>query len=178
MEVFWAKGYAATSTDDLIKAMKLGRQSFYNAFGDKRTMYVEALDAYQRGTTAGHLKRLDEPASALDGIRSLLTGLIAEDDIVRDRGCMGVGSVSEFGTADEALVARRSGVNATLGLRIGERIREGQASGELDPDLAPEEATAFIQLTMTGLQLAARAGAGLEDLRSMGRFAAERLRRR
>src|SRR5689334_10845246 len=97
--VFWAKGFASTSTDDLIEAMGIGRQSLYNAFGDKRALYLEALDSYQQATTAGHLKRLNEPASSIAGIRALLLGLIAEDDELRAMGCMGVGAVSEFGTA-------------------------------------------------------------------------------
>jgi len=35
MSVFWRKGYAATSTDDLLRAMNIGRQSMYDTFGDK-----------------------------------------------------------------------------------------------------------------------------------------------
>ena len=56
MSVFWLKGYAATSTDDLLQAMKIGRQSMYDTFGDKRRLYVEALERYQRqfpGTSIG-----------------------------------------------------------------------------------------------------------------------------
>jgi len=38
MSVFWSKGYAATSTDDLLQAMRIGRQSMYDTFGDKRRL--------------------------------------------------------------------------------------------------------------------------------------------
>jgi TetR/AcrR family transcriptional regulator, transcriptional repressor for nem operon len=47
---FWANGYAPTSTEDPLAAMRIGRQSLYNAFGDKRTLYLEALECYQRAT--------------------------------------------------------------------------------------------------------------------------------
>jgi AcrR family transcriptional regulator len=46
MSVFWLKGYAATSTDDLLQAMNIGRQSTYDTLGDKRRLYVEALERY------------------------------------------------------------------------------------------------------------------------------------
>ena len=46
--VFWAKGYASTSTEDLLAAMGIGRQSLYNAFVDKRALYLEALERYKR----------------------------------------------------------------------------------------------------------------------------------
>jgi len=73
--VFWAKGFAATSTDDLLTAMGIGRQSLYNAFQD-RALYLEALERYQRTTTAGHLRRLDGAASPVAGIKALLLGLV------------------------------------------------------------------------------------------------------
>jgi AcrR family transcriptional regulator len=176
--VFWAKGFASTSTDDLIEAMGIGRQSLYNAFGDKRALYLEALDSYQRGTTAGHLKRLNEPASSIAGIRALLLGLIAEDDELRAMGCMGVGAVSEFGTADPTLVELRAKVGPLVFARLVERLREGQARGEVDPAMDVKEAARFLQMTMTGLQLAARGGASVDALRKLARFAVDRLKAR
>ena len=176
MQVFWAKGFAATSTDDLIQAMGIGRQSVYNAFGDKKQLYMEALGAYQRRTVGGHLSRLNAPASPIQGISDLLAGLTPGEDTQRALGCMGVGSVGEFGISDPALVEQRARIGTLLGTRIAERIREGQAAGEIVPDLNPAEAAGFIQMTMTGLQLAARAGAGAADLATLARFTVDRLR--
>ena len=176
LRVFWAKGFAATSTDDLREAMGIGRQSLYGAFGDKRTLYLEALDTYQRRTNSGHLKRLAAPASAVQGIEDLLVGLVVDDDGERALGCMGVGSVGEFGISDEELNARRAKSSASLDKHIADRIREGQHAGEIDPDFDAREASAFIQMTMTGLQLAARSGASASDLKAMARFAARRLK--
>src|SRR5258708_37794330 len=64
MSVFWAKGYAGTSTDDLLEAMSIGRQSMYGAFGDKRTLYVEALERYQQDSIMGHVDRLRSALNA------------------------------------------------------------------------------------------------------------------
>jgi len=176
MKVFWAKGYAATSTDELLDAMKIGRQSLYNAFGDKRRLYLEALDTYQRQTTAGHLKRLSDPFSPSEGILDLLIGLVAEDDELRAMGCMGVGSVGEFGASDPELAALRAKVAPLLWSRLIDRVREGQASGEFDRNMDPAEAAVFIQMTMSGLQIGARGGAGVEELRRIARFAVDRLK--
>ncbi len=177
-EVFWAKGYASTSTEDLIAAMGIGRQSLYNAFGEKRSLYVEALERYQQTTTLEHLQRLNAPASPFEGIAALLLGLIAEDDRVRAMGCMGVGAVGEFGVGDPALMALRAKVGPPVFSRLLERLREGQARGEIDPSMDAAAAARFIQMTMTGLQLAARGGADVESLRSLAAFAVERLKPR
>ncbi len=175
-EVFWAKGYAATSTDDLLDAMQIGRQSLYNTFGDKHSLYVAALDAYQRKTLTGHFQRLNAPASPLAGLSALLTGLVVDDDDVRALGCMGVGSTCEFSTSDPELVELRNASHLRLQNTLRARIREGQATGEIDPALSADGTADFIQLTMTGIQLAARGGAGADQLKSMARFAVDRLR--
>ncbi|MDM9649266.1 TetR/AcrR family transcriptional regulator [Rhizobium sp. S163] len=176
LRVFWAKGFAATSTDDLREAMGIGRQSLYGAFGDKRTLYLEALDTYQQRTNTGHVRRLSDSPSPVKGIEDLLSGLVSEDDCERALGCMGVGSVGEFGVTDPDLNARRASASAVLGRRIMERVSEGQQAGEINAGLDPDETAAFIQMTMTGLQVAARGGAKAADLRAMARFATNRLK--
>ena len=175
---FWANGYASTSTEDLLAAMNIGRQSLYNAFGDKRRLYLEALERYQRESNAANLERLNGSASPLGGIEALLLGLISEDDSVRALGCMGVGAVCEFGAADPELVMLRSKAGPKLFRRLVERIREGQASGEIDRAIDPREAAAFLQMTMQGLQLGARAGGDAKRLRALARFAVDRFRAR
>src|ERR1700720_1538385 len=106
--VFWAKGFASTSTDDLLTAMGIGRQSLYNAFQDKRALYLEALERYQRTTTAGHLQRLNGAASPIAGVKALLLGLISDTDDNRALGCMGVGAICEFGSTDPEIDSRQS----------------------------------------------------------------------
>ena len=158
--------------------MNIGRQSLYNAFGDKRKLYLEALERYQRESIAAHLDRLNGSASPLGGIEALLLGVIAEDDCVRALGCMGVCAIGEFGAADPELVMLRSKAGPKLSRRLVERIREGQACGEVDPAIDVREAAAFLQMTMQGIQLGARAGGDAKSLRALARFAIRRLRAR
>lgn len=175
MAIFWAKGFAATSTDDLVKAMGIGRQSLYNAFGDKRRLYIEALQTYQRNSTSAHIERLCAPTSVVDGITALLVGLAPQDDATRSLGCMGVGAVGEFGTMDAEIVALREKISPVLDARLLARLREGQAAGEIDPSLDPEETIRFVRTMMAGLQTAARGGAGADELHRLARFTVERL---
>ena len=46
ISIFSQKGFAATSTDDLMRAMDVGRQSMYDTFGDKRALFLKALEVY------------------------------------------------------------------------------------------------------------------------------------
>ena len=68
MNVFWEHGYEATSTDDLLRAMGIGRQSMYDAFGDKHRLYLEALQLYETETGSelfGRVTRASSPFAAL-----------------------------------------------------------------------------------------------------------------
>jgi TetR/AcrR family transcriptional regulator, transcriptional repressor for nem operon len=178
INTFWTKGFAATSTEDLVQAMNIGRQSFYNAFGDKRQLYLEALQTYQKNSISCHLGRLTSPASPLTGLRDLLVGLIPDDDSLRCKGCLGTGSIGEFGTTDRELVQMRESTITVFRAKVIERIQEGQTLGEIDPDLDPSQTASFIEITMAGLQLAARGGAGADELHALAAFAVERFRAR
>jgi AcrR family transcriptional regulator len=178
MSVFWSKGYAATSTDDLLEAMKIGRQSMYDTFGDKRRLYVEALRRYQLESVAGHIKRLRSMASPLAGIEALVVGVISSDRTTREKGCMGVGAICEFGNADAELALLRVKSGGMLRKALVERLQGAQAAGEIGETVDIERAARFVETTMFGLQVAARAGESTRSLRDMAAFAIAGLRSR
>ncbi len=43
VDVFWRKGFEATSIRDLVEATGLNRGSLYNTFGDKAGLFEAAL---------------------------------------------------------------------------------------------------------------------------------------
>jgi TetR/AcrR family transcriptional regulator, transcriptional repressor for nem operon len=178
MSVFWSKGYAATSTDDLLEAMQIGRQSMYDTFGDKRRLYVEALERYQLESVAGHIKRLRSAASPLAGIEALVVGVISSDRVTREKGCMGVGAICEFGTADPELAELRVKSGGMLHKALIERLQDAQAAGEIGETVDIERAARFVEMTMLGLQVAAKAGESARALRDMATFAISGLRSR
>jgi AcrR family transcriptional regulator len=173
MSVFWRKGYAATSTDDLLRAMKIGRQSMYDTFGDKHRLYLEALERYQREGVAANIGRLRSAASPLAGIEAFVIGIIASDKSARERGCMGVGSICEFGNTDPDLVTLRAKSGGAQHRALVERLRHAQAA-----NVDIEHAARFVETTMFGLQVAAKAGASFQSLRDTAAFAIASLRNR
>lgn len=178
MSVFWSQGYAATSTDDLLRAMKIGRQSMYDTFGDKRRLYAEALERYQLERVAGHIKRLRSTASPLAGIEALVVGVIASDRATREKGCMGVGAICEFGDADSELTELRVKSGGMLHKALVERLQDARAAGEIAKTVEIERAARFVETTMLGLQVAAKAGESARSLRDLATFAIAGLRGR
>ena len=71
VQLFWTQGYERTSVQDLVDSMGIQRGSLYAAFGDKKHLFLEALDRYEQ-TFRGEMERLlDGPGRAHDGIRAV-----------------------------------------------------------------------------------------------------------
>lgn len=170
MSLFWARGFAATSTGELIEAMQIGRQSMYDSFGDKRALYLEALSRYHAQITVKRVAALHAGATALAGIEAMLLGVATEDRVVRRKGCMSVGSIIEFGTDDPDVVKVRDRSRAELVRALSDAVERAKGDGDISHDVDTSGAVRFIMTVMQGLQTDARAGAKPESLRTTARF--------
>ena len=103
MNIFWQKGYRATTLPDLLAAMEMTRGSFYQAFGDKEATYLEALDCYDEAVvsrTVEMLNRCNEPTAV-----ACLMPLFQGNDTDR-RGCFICNAMVEMGP-DHPRAARK-----------------------------------------------------------------------
>ena len=92
--VFWEKGYAATSLDDLSKATGMVRPSLYGAFGSKVEMYLSSMDVFLEGLSDVR-QELATSQSPEDAIRAFLLSMIDVyfgDDPNKKLGCFLVGT--------------------------------------------------------------------------------------
>jgi len=71
MELFWEKGYKATSIEDLVDRMGIRRGSIYNTFGDKHYLIIAAVEYYAKEVTSRTIKILKYPGSRLERIKLL-----------------------------------------------------------------------------------------------------------
>jgi AcrR family transcriptional regulator len=174
-EVFWQKGYAATSTSDLLEAMQIGRQSLYDTFGDKRTLYLEALAQYSQDSVTDLLRNLkgDTALGAIDNMLQAFAGRPKRDNA---KGCMGVNAISEFGTGDEEVNALRDASGKRLNQAVEALLREAAAKGEIAADTDIAQATTFVAATLSGMKISAKAGASIANLRAIASFAVQGLR--
>jgi len=76
MKVFWQRGYAGTSIQDLVEGTGLGRGSLYNAFGRKYGLYEFALKLYYYEITASNMAILSEDGTVRELIRRLLIKIV------------------------------------------------------------------------------------------------------
>ncbi len=84
MQVFWSRGYEATSIQHLVDRMGIQRGSLYDTFGDKRALFFAAINRYDRVVTAKLVAVLEEPGSGKDAIRRLFRLRGSRPDLPHD----------------------------------------------------------------------------------------------
>lgn len=173
---FCDHGYEGASTATLLEAMGLSRQSLYDTFGDKRRLYLEALQRYVAESVADQIRALNSVAAPLDGVRAMLDAQVAKAVAEGRRGCMGVGAICEFGRSDPEVNLLTELADRALGGALERRFAEARAAGAVGSDLQPRAATEFIGATLAGIKLAARAGAPPQTLRNIADMALRSLR--
>lgn len=171
VRLFSQQGFAATSTEQLMRVMDIGRQSMYDTFGDKRSLFLRALEMYVRESVQAINAELEKPGSALGAVRDALVTFAERDDMCSAEGCMGLNAISEFGQRD-AEVSRitRSAARALRQTLMGVFTR-AKMQGELSPDADVDSMTDFFESTLAGIRMAAKGGKNRKALRYIAAFA-------
>jgi AcrR family transcriptional regulator len=174
--VFWENGFAGTSTDDLVQAMGIGRQSLYDTFGDKRGLFLEALRVYNTDSLTTVFRKLREGPTTMAALERILIDGTQAPSKQRLLGCMGVNSVCELAGEDAEVAALNQTNAALLEATLKDVIDDGQARGNVRRGIDSRAAARFLAATMSGLMVQAKAGASPETLRDVARFALDSLR--
>ena len=158
MRAFWARGFEATSVCDLVEATGVQKGSLYKAFGDKRSLFLAALERYLLDGEARLAAEAEGSDSATAAIHAAL-GATVDAASCRERlGCFGVNALAELAPSD-AEVARLMKQHRERVLAIlVPLIERGQAAGELAAGVAADEVASVLYAAMLGLQVQARGG--------------------
>ncbi|CAK7285183.1 TetR/AcrR family transcriptional regulator [Streptomyces misionensis] len=161
LELFWSRGYGATSIQDLVDALGVERGSLYGAFGDKRRFYLEAVrlywEVYER-----HLTAALDTGPLLPALREILSHPVRLDELVSDagmpQGCLVGNTTAELVPQDgEATdVVTRSYRRFTD--IVADALRRAQAAGEVTDGARPEAQAQMLLYLVQGLSLVSRAG--------------------
>lgn len=153
MCVFWERGYAATSVQDLVEGTGLSRSSLYSTFESKQGLYQQALRRYQAITTA-NVELMASPGSTKDVIRQLLMRIV-EDELgdPRRRGCLVANATLELAGHDESVAELVAHNFQRLQKALEKLIVRGQQSGEVAAEKNPRALARFFVNTMQGMRV-------------------------
>ena len=135
MELFWKKGYNATSMQDIVDCLGINRASLYSTFGGKKKLFDKSLSLYCSIHQKEAKQFLEKQNHIKEGIRNVFEMLIGKKGQTNDmRGCFTVNSINEV--AHENLY-----VNELLTMNkifyetlFHDFLEKGQRNGEISKD--------------------------------------------
>jgi AcrR family transcriptional regulator len=159
MDVFWSDGFAATSLDDISAATGLNRPSLYGAFGNKRSLYLQAYGQYRK-----RVKESFAPLfAAREPLRTKLTRILtAALDLYLSgsdgpRGCFTVLSAASEAIADRDLHSLVSEAIDGTDRAFGRLFADAHAAGELPENADPRRLARVASATLHTMSVRARA---------------------
>lgn len=159
---FWSRGYEATSITDLMDATGLTKGSLYKAFGDKRALFLRALDRYLQG---GQQLVHDQfaPRSGRSALEEWLKRVVELATDPCERGCFSVNCTVELAPHDPEVRARLDAHESSLLKRYRDAISQGVEAGEFRQDVDARSAAQLIATVIRGLQVSGKAGLSRRD---------------
>lgn len=159
MMLFWKHGYEATSLSDLTEALGVTPSSIYAAFGDKKGLFLAAVDSYLSGPVTSEAI-IQEAATAFDASQSLLrAAALGFTDKTTPRGCLlasaAISCSREATDVQEALATVRRQIGRSLREKIARDVRSGRLPSGTDATALAAHTMALIQ----GMSTLARDGA-------------------
>jgi AcrR family transcriptional regulator len=168
MVLFWRKGFAAASMNDLCDAMSIRSPSLYAAFGSKEALYLEAVERYVRTIGPPIWDRLADGATARASLEKLLLAATESlpESTMTPAGCMAaLGAVCDEWPAP-IIEAVRNVRLEMLGM-LRSRLEAGVANGELPASTDIDSLSRFYLGVYQGMAVQARDGAASAELKGL-----------
>jgi len=168
MQAFWAKGYQATSLDDLCGAMGLSRSSLYAAFGGKRALLHRSLSRYEQQGVARITAALARPVPIREAIADFVGDLINRIVAGPGRaGCFIGNCAAELAGRDRATALRVKQSLARIETTFRDALARARTRGEIADSADVESLARFLVSGIQGLRLVGKANpdrAALNDI--------------
>lgn len=165
MDVFWRCGYEGTGINQLVEATGASRYGLYDEFGDKRGLFLEALDAYVENVVRRNLGALENDDAGLADIHGYyerMLGMGASED--NPLGCLMCMTAMTMDGADEAIAERVAGYIERLRGSFARALVNAKTAGDISPGADPQALAAFLVGLTQGAAVMDRAGTGGEAI--------------
>jgi len=154
MNLFWIRGYHATSAQDLVDGLGISRSSLYDTFGDKHSLFVKALKQYRQ-------KRIDpalQEASVAEDIEVYIISLFEFAKIEsllddKSKGCFMVNSAVELAPVDAEVAEIVNSIMNDFEKALISAIKKGQDTGVFSSQHTSRSLARFIFNATNGLRV-------------------------
>ncbi len=169
---FWEHGYDATSVALLGERMGITAPSLYSAFGDKRALFLEALDRYLHTYAAFTTRAVADEPTAYSAIARLLhDAATAYTGDGHPPGCLLITAATNCTPQSEDVRAHLRGLRAAGLESIERKFTAAAHAGELPRNTDAHALAVFYSAVLQGMSAQARDGATHADLEHIARAA-------
>lgn len=156
MELFWQKGFHATSIQDLVNHLDINRASIYDTYGGKKQLFDKAFQNYRDISLASLKKVLDAESDVKKGFRKLFQ--MAIEDVRTDasqKGCFVVNTITELLPGDDVLLEKLRQHSADTESLFTNYIRKGINDGIIETYKNPKSISFALFTLFSGLRVMA-----------------------
>jgi TetR/AcrR family transcriptional regulator, transcriptional repressor for nem operon len=166
MELFWDQGYQATSMDNLVEHLGIGRASLYATFGSKHELFLKALDSYIQARVTSLTEVLSQPGPVLPAIRKVVMLFLKRASDLDRPGCMVVNTAAELATSDPQAGRYVQRTWMALESTLASALARARAQGELAPDRDPHAMASFLLVFIQGMLVVGKGDPDPDRLKS------------
>ncbi|GHG47280.1 TetR/AcrR family transcriptional regulator [Streptomyces griseocarneus] len=158
MELFWQRGFEATSMADLVDHLGIARASLYATFGGKRELYLKALQRYGEQHGPAMTEELSQPGPVLPAVRELVRRFADEagGDALR-RGCFVTNTAVELGPHDAECARRVEESWHSVETLLTSALTRARAQGEIAADRDVVALARTLLVFLQGLRVVGKA---------------------
>jgi len=165
IDLFWKKGYYATSANDLVSGLGLSRSSIYSTFIDKRTLFIKALKRYSQLNVATVLEEVKQSENIPKTIAAIFNNIITQDDSAEiSKGCFMVNTGIELAVHDKEIAEIVNQNNIYVESALKTAIKKGQYLGQISKRHKPYSLARFIFNNVSGLRVTVKSNKEKKEL--------------
>ncbi|MDR3741783.1 MAG: TetR/AcrR family transcriptional regulator [Terracidiphilus sp.] len=171
MKVFWRLGYERTSLDILMREMKLSKQSLYDTFGDKRSLYLLAMHRYRKMSNDSLRAIFERDAPVRSGFLKIFNSMIAETREQHEQGCLLLSANLSRDLHDAEIAKFLRSNQREVEKIFADALTRAQSRGEIAPEKSPAALAKFFVATIQGMRALARLNNDRKELKHIARVA-------
>lgn len=170
LETFWAKGFEATSMQDLVLNMGINRASMYQTYGNKHALFIATLDRYISSNLAHFKQSLDVPGSPLDNLHKVFDFFINAGQQGKAYGCFINNTAVEMGPHDPLVAEKIRQFWLQFESLLVNMIERAKEKGELAAHTESKNLAILLNIALQGLAVKIKTNSAPEELRNSTDF--------
>ncbi len=168
--LFWEKGFDATSTDELIRTMGLQRGSFYHSFGSKKDLFMNAFTRYETLAFDELRRQLKASKKPMNVIKSIFYDLAKCSIEEHNKGCFAGNTITALSNIDAELTEIANNHLKRMENIFFEQIKASQKTGELTTTTDARLLSFSLINLWNGINITRKVYTSQEDLKALVDF--------